>query len=296
MLHRFLFLGWPTMRLGQPLWCALCLSILGATALGTPALAQADPMTEALVTQGLGRATESQPQPSDAAMMESPVQIDPLNSPHPVPWNWVLATQAEVTSSGAPSVRYYRSQSLMSPDGEYAAYSRIQMQVQPEGFRSRISSTMFLENVKTGDLRVITATSPLSDNPFLENEAADMPGAIAILIPVSWSPSGDRILAREFEGIFNTSDASDYAVVWDRTRDRTSTLAPTRIEYSNAILLGWSQRSPDQVLFRAGTLGDPNWPLWTVDTRGQTTLSPNDKPLVHGTVVNNVWAGPQAYR
>lgn len=233
--------------------------------------------------------------PETAPDMNQPSeQIDPLNSPHPVPWNWVMATHAEVSAKGGSGIRYYRSPSLVSPDGQYAAYSRIQMQVEPELYQSRVTSVMFVENLKTGDLRTITASSPLADNPLAGSEPADMPGTIAILIPISWSLSGDRILARQFEGLFSTSDVSDYAVVWDRNLNRTSTIAPDRNLYSNAVLLGWSRTNPDQVLFRAGELGDEKQPLWAVDLNGQTVAANEDQPHVFGQLVNHVWAGPQA--
>lgn len=227
-------------------------------------------------------------------MTETGVQIDPLDSPHPIPWNWVLATHADITAQQSSGVRYYRSQSLISPDGQYAAYSRIQMQGQPELHLSRVTSVMFVENLRNGDLRTITASSPLADNPMGSSEDANMPGTISILIPVSWSKSGDRLLARQFEGMFSTSDASDFAVVWDRLSNRTSTVIPQRVEYSYAVLLGWSQRNPDRVLFRAGELGDEHWPVWTVNLHGDTALAQEDQPTVYGQVINQVWAGPQA--
>lgn len=230
-------------------------------------------------------------------MMQQSVQLDPLNSPYPVPWNWVLAMQAETERGSAPShLRYYRSQSLISPDGQYAAYSRIQMQVVPNFTRSRVSSVLFLENLRTGDLQTITASSPFSDNPFMSHEPSNPAGTIAILIPVAWSEQGDRILAREFESIFGSDIASDYAVVWDRALNRTYTIAPTRIQYSNAILMGWSRSHPDRVLFQAGNLGDEQWPLWAVEVSGRTSPAAEDQPVTFGRVVNNVWAGPQAAR
>jgi len=227
-------------------------------------------------------------------MNELGVQIDPLDSPHPIPWSWVLASHAEISTSNSSGTRYYRSPSLVSPDGQYAAYSRIQMQGQPELYRSRVTSVMFVENLHTGDLRTITASSPLAGNPLVGNEEADLPGTISILIPVSWSKSGDRLLARQFEGLFSTSDASDYAVIWDRQQNLTSTITPGRIQYSSAVLLGWSQTNPNQVLFRAGEMGDERWPVWAVDLGGQTILAHQDQPIIYGQVVNQVWAGPQA--
>jgi hypothetical protein len=227
-------------------------------------------------------------------MTELGVQIDPLDSPHPIPWNWVLATHGELSASERSETRYYRSQSLLSPDGQYAAYSRIQMQGQPELYRSRVTSVMFVENLQTGDLRTITPSSPLADNPLVSHEEADMEGTLAILIPVSWSKSSDRLLARQFEGLFSTSDASDYAVIWDRKQNRVSTIAPERIQYTSAVLLGWSKVRPDLVLFRAGEMGDERWPVWAVDVNGQTALAREDEPTVYGQVVNQIWAGPQA--
>jgi hypothetical protein len=152
---------------------------------------------------------------------------------------------------------------------------------------------MFVENLQTGDLRTITAFSPLADNPLVSNQDADMQGTIAVIIPVSWSKSSDRILGRQFEGVFSTSDASDYAVIWDRKQNRTSTIAPDRIQYSSAVLLGWSHTNPDQVLFRAGEMGDENPPVWAVDLNGQTALALEEEPIIYGQLVNQVWAGPQ---
>uniref|UniRef100_A0ACD5GTG6 Uncharacterized protein n=1 Tax=Desertifilum tharense IPPAS B-1220 TaxID=1781255 RepID=A0ACD5GTG6_9CYAN len=175
-------------------------------------------------------------------------------------------------------------------------YSRIQLQVKPELYNSRVNSIMFLENLATGDLRVITAASPLANNPLTATEASQMPGAIAILMPVAWSEVGDRILARQFEGLFSSSNASDYAVIWDRQGDRTHTLSPQANSYSHAVLLGWSQNNPNRVLFRAGHLGDENWHLLAVDATGKTLMANGDRPMTFGRVVNNIWAGPQAYR
>lgn len=234
------------------------------------------------------------PEETEPDMTQTKVQIDPLDSPHPVPWGWVLATHAELSESESFGLRYYRSQPLVSPDGQYAAYSRIQMQGQPELYRSRITSVMFLENLETGDLRTINPSSPLSDNPLVSNEEADKPGTFSMLIPVSWSPSSERLLGRQFEGMFSTSYASDYAVIWDRRQNQVSTLAPGRMEYSNAVLLGWSQSDPNRVLFRVGELGEERWPTWAVNMTGETTLALEDDPIVYGQVVNQVWAGPQA--
>jgi hypothetical protein len=117
---------------------------------------------------------------------------------------------------------------------------------------------------------------------------------MSILIPVSWSQNSDRLLARQFEGYFNTSDVSDYAVIWERQDNQIRTVSPNRIDYTNAILLGWSQNDPNQVLFQAGMLGEEEWPVWSVNAQGQTVLAAQDEPIVHGQLVDRVWTGSQA--
>ncbi|MEB3338095.1 MAG: hypothetical protein VKJ46_11575 [Leptolyngbyaceae bacterium] len=230
---------------------------------------------------------------SNPDMHSQTVQIDPLDSPHPVPWNWVLANLTESSSTGIVKTRYYRSQSLVSPDGEYAAYSRIQMQAKPDFVQSRVSSVLFVENLKTGNVQSISATSPFSENSLPTAEGEQRGGMIAILIPVGWTKTGDRLLAREFESLFGSDIASDYAVIWHRDTNRVNTLAPSHIHYTNAVLLGWSQAHPDRVLFRAGILGEETWPLWTVDLSGQTTRALGDQPQVFGRSVNSALTGPQ---
>jgi hypothetical protein len=280
-------LGWLCTRTGTLL--AALWSFLGAIA--PSGMAAESPVSTVAAPPFL----ESQPHTDPLEMTQPSVPTDPLDSPHPIPWNWMMGVHGEVSSTEGTGMRYYRSSSLISPDGNFAAYSRIRMEIEPQLFRSRVNSVLFVENLQTGELRTIAASSPLADNPLSDSDEADMPGNIAVLMPVTWSQSGDRVLAREFEGRFSTSDASDYAVVWDRQRDRTHTLAPNRVHYTNAILLGWSQTYPDRVLFRAGIIGERDWPLWAVDLGGSTVAVREDRPLVFGRSVNNVWTGPQAH-
>lgn len=220
---------------------------------------------------------------------------DPLSSPHPIPWNWIMTTYTEFSEQDYFGTSYYRTPSLVSPDGQYAAYSRLKLKAGREFHTSRVTSVMFLEDLYSGDLQVISASSPLADNPLQVNEEADLPGVIAILMPVSWSESGDRVLARQFEGLFSTSDASDYAVIWNRQDKSTTTVSPSNnIEYTHAVLLGWSESNPQEVLFRAGTIGDEDWFLWAVDATGETMLANEDQPKVYGQQINQIWTGPQA--
>ncbi len=222
---------------------------------------------------------------------------DPLNSPHSVPWNWIMRTQDEFSQKGNSGLRYFRSPALVSPDGKYAAYSRIEMRAEPELYASKVLSVMFLENLQTGELQVLRAGSPIAS--YLEEAGADneeMAGVISILMPVSWSSGGDRLLARQFEGAFSTSDVVDYAVIWNRQTRQSKTLGlePSEDDESTATLLGWSPTKPDQVLFRSSTLGEDTEKIVSVGFNHQATWAGDEEAITYGQLMHRSWTGIQA--
>ncbi|MEH2378936.1 MAG: hypothetical protein V7K27_08515 [Nostoc sp.] len=243
-------------------------------------------------------------EPDDQPQAE---QIDPIGSPHPIPWKWITATQEAIGSKGGSGVRHYRSIPVVSPDGKYAVYSRVQLEVKPQMYNSRVTSVMFVQDMQTKRLWVMASTAAVSD-PLLKvkavkaasSEETDKNGQIGVLVPVSWSEKGDRFLARKFEGIFNTGDSTDSAVIWDRQKNQANTVAPAHEQEHEqiAVLLGWSKIQPDHVLFRAGELGEENWPLMQVANDGKTVTTTNDdQPITFGKKATEIWAGPQvAYR
>ncbi len=232
---------------------------------------------------------------SNSEIKPSQDSEDPLNSSYPLPWNWILNTYSEFQEGKLSNINYYRTPFLISPDGKFATYTRITMLAQPQLFRCKITSKMFLENLETGELQTIHATSPLAE---AIDEDKEIPGAIAILIPASWSENGNLLLARQFEGFFNTSDASDYAAIWDRQRNQTFTIAPNIpniMEYTNAILLGWNDINPDEVLFRVGNLGEDIWPVFSVGVDGKTTLANSDEIIFSGHKFEENWGDAEAF-
>ena len=228
-------------------------------------------------------------------------QTDPIGSPHPIPWQWILATQEAIGAKGGSGVRYYRSIPVISPDGKYAIYSRVQMEVKPEMHNSRVNSVLFVEDKQTKRLRVMTSTSVVID-PLLKRQAissaqGDNDGKIGVLVPVSWSEKGDRFLARKFVAIFNTADATDQAVIWNRQQDNLNVVSPVQSQDDHekiAILLGWSKKQPNNVLFRAGELGEENWPLLQVANDGRTVdiSAEGDQAVTFGEK-GSIWADPQ---
>ena len=100
-------------------------------------------------------------------------QIDPIGSPHPIPWKWILATQEAIAANGGSGVRHYRSVPVTSPDGRYIVYSRVQLEVRPEMYNSKVTSVMFVEDTQTNRLRVMASTAPLSD-PLLHRNVSSL--------------------------------------------------------------------------------------------------------------------------
>lgn len=245
------------------------------------------------------------PHTTDAPVSEEPQesefsQQDPIGSPHSIPWKWITATQETVSANGGSGTRYYRSVPVTSPDGRYSIYSRVKLEVKPEMHKSRVSSVLFVEDRKTNNLKVVASTSALVD-PLLkakkmQGENSQIPGKIGVLVPVGWSENGERFLARKFEGLFNTAHATDKALIWNRQKNHANTVAPSQKnhQYDIAVLLGWSKNAPDNVVFRAGEMGQETWPTITVANDGKTIATPEvDQPTTFGRKTDDIWAGPQ---
>ncbi|MGD1871957.1 MAG: hypothetical protein ACFB02_02790 [Mastigocoleus sp.] len=249
---------------------------------------------------------ELTPSDSGITVFEEPTEAeieaqrkDPLGSPHPIPWEWIMNTHKEISARGSSGVRYYRSSPVNSPDGRYTVYSRLQLEVKPELHNSRVSSVLFIEDHQTKRLKVISSTSANNDVllKIKSKGGHNDNGSIGVLVPVSWSKQGDRFLARSFESRFQTSDGTDKAVIWNSNQKRVNKVSPTVKKDQHepiSILLGWSESRPGQVLFQSGELGEDDWSLLAVSNNGQTvTANELDKPITYGKEVSNVWKKTQ---
>ncbi|AFY37798.1 hypothetical protein Lepto7376_1454 [[Leptolyngbya] sp. PCC 7376] len=217
---------------------------------------------------------------------------DPLNSPFPLPWQWILDTQAAVTAGKHPGKELYRSPSLYDPQHRFTAYCRVRLDLKPAMHDSRITSTLFVENLETGVLNTVIARSPLAPHPFQNGDIVDAPGIISLIMPVSWSTDGKKLLSRQFEGFLGSCDISDFGVIWDSETEETLTLSPSaNVEYTHAILLGWCEHHPEQILFQAGSIGEDNWQNWAVALDGKTSSAVDDAGVVFGEINSNIWSG-----
>ncbi|MBE9175244.1 hypothetical protein IQ225_07865 [Synechocystis salina LEGE 06155] len=226
-------------------------------------------------------------------------EVDPLDSPYPVPWSWIVRTQQDYAEQQRSGLRYYRSPALVSPSGQYAAYSRIEVRAEPNSYESKVLGVMFIENLATGKLQVVRASSPIAS--YLQKVGEDSPemaGVISILLPASWSEEGDRLLARQMEGAFNSSDISDYGVVWQGGDIRTLSAMPkTNLEFS-ATLLGWHQGDPHHVLFQVSHFDQEEDGNSLVSVALDGKVQPAEAPAViaYGKRVSRSWSGVQSMR
>lgn len=271
-----------------------------------------DQSTQAVLTPAL-----STPTVADSPSLETgglAENEDPLNSPYPIPWNWITTTQQEYAHKGQSGLRYYRSPALVSPDGKYAAYSRIEVRAEPELYRSKVISVMFLEDLATGALQVIRADSPIAH--YLQEvgeDSEEVEGVISILLPASWSAQGDHLLARQVEGALSSSDILDYGVVWNqatRTAKTLQAMAPSLSLASispqgvlledgaemSTTLLGWNQSAPGQVLFQTNTLGEDDTTVVSVALNGQSYVSASHTVAIYGQAISRSWSGVQSIR
>lgn len=252
----------------SPLILSLCLLATGLAQLGQT-------LTPAVISR-----EESQLSTPQLPLANRPAQpADPIASPYPLPWGWVESNQAEVTRNGRPAVRTFESDKVLSPDGEYVAYSQIQMQTQPQFADTQIQSTLLIQHRSTGQTEKISLPMSITRDP---QNPRDLSGTIGILWPVGWSQSGDRLLVRNFEALMGSDVASDSAVIWHRQSKRIATVLPQNTDFDTAVLLGWSSTHPNQLLFRTSILGDKQENLLSVDERGLTIASPGDRPLIFG--------------
>lgn len=187
--------------------------------------------------------------------------------------------------------QHYRSAALRSPDGDWLAYSRIHLELQPQLHACQVSSILLIENLVQGTLQSIAASSPFSQSWQSNIGGDDGAGAISILIPIGWNNEGDQILARQFEGRFCSSFATDYGLVWDRHNGQTKILTPPGFE--QAVLLGWSNSHPTSVLFEAGDLSQAKLPRWLVDQKSIALPAETDEAVSFGEMIADVLTGPQ---
>lgn len=222
---------------------------------------------------------------------------DPLNSAYPVPWDMIWKNQTQATQSGKVITLRYVSGAIASPDGQRNAHSEISLELHPDVTQSRVASHLIITNAKGAEIQKIASSMHLGDGMVKETSATAAPvGTLSILMPATWSKDGQQLLARQFEAVFGSDVSSDYALIWNRNTQQVKTVAPVPQDYDTAILLGWSHRNPDQILFRTAILGEKNTALVAVNRDGITVASEGDRILPLGQLIMTAPTSSQARR
>ncbi|MGY2980612.1 hypothetical protein [Synechococcus sp. JA-2-3B'a(2-13)] len=168
----------------------------------------------------------------------------------PIPWEWVYDLQEQARQRQCTLVGLLRSDPLPAPDPQWQVYTRLDLVATPQA--GRLTSVLFAENTRTRALQVIYQASGSVYDPV---EALDF----AMILPLAWQ--GNTLLAREYEGWFQTDLSWDRAVVWPLPTGSTG-IPPVQIwdpppALGYAELLGWDPQARERVLFAvADSLGE----------------------------------------
>jgi hypothetical protein len=230
-----------------------------------------------------------------AAVAPATQAQDPLHSAYPIPWSMIWQNQTQATQTGKVMTLRYASGAIASPDGQRTAHSEIHLQLHPEITQSHVMSHLIITDAKGAEIQRIASSLHLGDGMLKETSGTAAVGTLSILMPATWSKDGQQLLARQFEAVFGSDISSDYALIWNRKTQQVKTVAPVPQDYDTAILLGWSHRNPDQILFRTTILGEQNTALVAVNRDGTTIASEGDRILPLSQIMTAP-ASPQARR
>jgi hypothetical protein len=209
------------------------------------------------------------------------VPEDPLASAYPMPWRWVwgLQTQAQRTRRTVRGTT--QSPTLISPDGRYSVFSRVQILAHQDYLRTQVSSTLHIRR-PGGVLPIVLR--PLGQPRVIQ------PGQIWVLVPVSWSADSRQLLVRQVAGWFGSSEISDSALVWQSDGTGVRAVTPQAVAHTHSLLLGWSRETPTSILFETRILGLERPSLWQVNLDGLTLAVPGeDQPVTYGEPQGETW-------
>lgn len=167
-----------------------------------------------------------------------------------IPWDWVYSLRDQARQRQCTLVGLLRSDPLPAPDGDWQVYTRLDLVATPEV--GRLTSVLFAENTRTGALQVLYQAAA---SVYAPAEPLDF----AMILPLAWQDH--TLLAREYEGWFQTDLSWDRAVIWPLPASSTG-IPPVQIwdppsVLGYAELLGWDPQAQERVLFAvADSLGE----------------------------------------
>ena len=221
-----------------------------------------------------------------AAPRRSPLPVpawvpeDPLQSAYPMPWRWVWGMQTQAERTRRSLWGSTQSPVLVSPDGRYRVFSRVQILAHRDYTRTQVNSTLHI--------RQVGGALPMVVRPLGQPKVVQ-PGQIWVLVPVSWSADGSQLLVRQVFGWFGSSEISDSALVWHTDGRGVRSVAPQAVAHTHSLLLGWSREAPTSILFETRLLGLERPSLWQVGLDGLTLTAREDEPVTYGQSQGETW-------
>ncbi|MDG2989968.1 hypothetical protein L3556_03325 [Candidatus Synechococcus calcipolaris G9] len=268
-------------------------SVLAILSLGSAAFAR--PLTPPWRSVSRSRPAPVSQVSSPSSAQETPSVValepkDPLSSPFPLPWNWVEEAHTMACHHNQSFQHTLDSQRYLSPDGTYAASATFELISHPEAHRQQLTSILEITHLASGEQERFESIATVPRDYFNDlPQRGSTEGLIAVLMPIGWSEGGDRLLVRQFQGIFSSDFASDGAWIWERDFGHIATVYPTVDDYDFAVLLGWSSEHRDQVLFHTQLMGNPQGHTWAVDIHGDTLAAQDVRPQLEGYSFNLEW-------
>ncbi|APB34482.1 hypothetical protein GlitD10_2153 [Gloeomargarita lithophora Alchichica-D10] len=208
------------------------------------------------------------------------VPEDPLQSAYPMPWCWVWGMQTQAQRTRRSLWGTTQSPVLVSPDGRYSVFSRVQILAHRNYTRTQVTSTLHIRR-PGGALPIVLRP--------LGQPRAVQPGQIWVLVPVSWSADGSQLLVRQVAGWFGSSEISDSALVWQNDGAEVRAVMPQAVTHTHSLLLGWSRETPTSILFETRLLGLERASLWQVGLDGLTLAAREDAPVTYGQSQGEAW-------
>ncbi|MEN9261841.1 MAG: hypothetical protein Q6L60_12845 [Thermostichus sp. HHBFW_bins_43] len=196
-----------------------------------------------------------------------------------IPWDWVYGLRDQAQQRQCTMVGLLRSEPLPSPNPEWQVYTRLDLVATPQ--MGRLTSVLFAENTRTRTLQVLYQASASVLDPW---EPLDF----AMILPLAWRDH--TLLAREYEGWFQTDLSWDRAVIWPLPAS-SAEIPPVQIWDPPPVLgytqlLGWDPQAQERVLFAvADSLGE---------LPRLVSVGADQKVVLRGTAVNPAPAPPSS--
>ena len=170
----------------------------------------------------------------------------------PIPRLWLQDIQDRAYENNCTMVGVLRGQPLVSEDGRWEVYSRVTYEITPVGF-GRLSSTLFARDRQSQALETIYAPASV----FRTDD--DLGLDFLFLLPIEWR--NNRVLVREFSGLFRSQAILNQAIVWHPPKEAAPAflqIEAPQSDFPATVLMGWeAETESNRILFAISDFSGP---------------------------------------